>query len=141
MLRLGRCRVEVAIRTLMMIDSLEMTDRDGAIRIRQLGWTVQPRERAVIRAGAAAGRLSCDERPLFRMGPGAKESRDRRVRSGMSGKKRLRTQGKAGGRSLPLYPSCSRWRPARRGDHSVICTTVLALRCVSSTSGCNFLLR
>ena len=30
MLRLGRCRVEVAIRTLMMIDSLDMTDADRA---------------------------------------------------------------------------------------------------------------
>ena len=28
MLRLGRCRLEVAIRTLMMVDSLEMTDAD-----------------------------------------------------------------------------------------------------------------
>ena len=38
MLRLGRSRVEVSIRTLMMIDSLEMTDR---------------RSRAARRAGAA----------------------------------------------------------------------------------------
>jgi L-asparaginase len=30
MLRLGRCRIEVSIRTLMMIDSLEMTDADRA---------------------------------------------------------------------------------------------------------------
>ena len=30
MLRLGRCRVEVSIDTLMMIDSLEMTDADRA---------------------------------------------------------------------------------------------------------------
>jgi L-asparaginase len=28
MLRLGRCKVDVDIRTLMMIDSLEMTDED-----------------------------------------------------------------------------------------------------------------
>jgi L-asparaginase len=28
MLRLGRCRLDVAVRTLMMIDSLEMTDED-----------------------------------------------------------------------------------------------------------------
>jgi L-asparaginase len=28
MLKLGRCRVEVDVRTLMMIDSLEMTDQD-----------------------------------------------------------------------------------------------------------------
>jgi L-asparaginase len=28
MLRLGRCRLEVSVRTLMMIDSLEMTDED-----------------------------------------------------------------------------------------------------------------
>ncbi len=31
MLRLGRSRVDVAVRTLMMIDSLEMTDADRAI--------------------------------------------------------------------------------------------------------------
>jgi len=31
MLRLGRCRVEVSIRTLMMIDSLDMTDADRAL--------------------------------------------------------------------------------------------------------------
>lgn len=31
MLRLGRCRIDVAIETLMMIDSLEMTDADRAV--------------------------------------------------------------------------------------------------------------
>jgi len=31
MLRLGRCRVDVSIRTLMMIDSLDMTDADRGI--------------------------------------------------------------------------------------------------------------
>jgi L-asparaginase len=31
MLRLGRCRIEVAIETLMMIDSLEMTAKDRAL--------------------------------------------------------------------------------------------------------------
>jgi len=31
MLRLGRCRLDVSIRTLMMIDSLEMTDTDRAL--------------------------------------------------------------------------------------------------------------
>jgi L-asparaginase len=31
MLRLGRCRVDVAVQTLMMIDSLDMTDDDRAI--------------------------------------------------------------------------------------------------------------
>ncbi len=30
MLRLGRCRLEVSVRTLMMVDSLEMTDEDRA---------------------------------------------------------------------------------------------------------------
>jgi L-asparaginase len=30
MLRLGRCRVDVSVRTLMMIDSLDMTDADRA---------------------------------------------------------------------------------------------------------------
>jgi L-asparaginase len=35
MLRRGRCRVDVAIRTLMMIDSLEMTDADRALIVDQ----------------------------------------------------------------------------------------------------------
>lgn len=34
MLRLGRCRVPVSVRTLMMIDSLEMTDADRALIVR-----------------------------------------------------------------------------------------------------------
>jgi L-asparaginase len=34
MLRLGRCHVDVSIRTLMMIDSLAMTDDDRAIIVR-----------------------------------------------------------------------------------------------------------
>jgi L-asparaginase len=35
MLRLGRCRAEVSVRTLMMIDSLEMTDADRALIVEQ----------------------------------------------------------------------------------------------------------
>ena len=35
MLRLGRSRVEVTVRTLMMIDSLDMTDADRAIIVEQ----------------------------------------------------------------------------------------------------------
>ncbi len=35
MLRLGRCRVPVSVRTLMMIDSLEMTDADRALIVEQ----------------------------------------------------------------------------------------------------------
>jgi L-asparaginase len=35
MLRLGRCRVDVSIRTLMMIDSLEMSDDDRALVVEQ----------------------------------------------------------------------------------------------------------
>ena len=31
MLRLGRCRLEVAVRTIMMVDSLEMTDADREV--------------------------------------------------------------------------------------------------------------
>jgi L-asparaginase len=34
MLRLGRCRLDVSIRTLMMIDSLEMTDADRGLIVR-----------------------------------------------------------------------------------------------------------
>ncbi len=37
MLRLGRSRVEVTVRTLMMIDSLDMTDADRAIVVDQCG--------------------------------------------------------------------------------------------------------
>jgi L-asparaginase len=35
MLRLGRCRLELSIRTLMMIDSLDMTDADRALIVEQ----------------------------------------------------------------------------------------------------------
>ena len=35
MLRLGRCRIDVSIRTLMMIDSLDMTDADRALIVDQ----------------------------------------------------------------------------------------------------------
>ena len=35
MLRLGRCRVDVSVRTLMMIDSLEMTDASRALIVEQ----------------------------------------------------------------------------------------------------------
>ena len=34
MLRLGRSRVDVSIRTLMMIDSLDMTERDRELIVR-----------------------------------------------------------------------------------------------------------
>jgi L-asparaginase len=37
MLRLGRCRVEVSISTLMMIDSLDMTDGDRATIVAECG--------------------------------------------------------------------------------------------------------
>jgi len=35
LLKLGRCRVDVDIRTLMMVDSLEMTDDDRQLIARQ----------------------------------------------------------------------------------------------------------
>lgn len=35
MLRLGRSRVEVSVRTLMMVDSLDMTDADRAVIVEQ----------------------------------------------------------------------------------------------------------
>ena len=41
------------------------------VRVRQLGRAVQPGQRAVVRPGAAAGRLRRDERPLLRRGTGA----------------------------------------------------------------------
>jgi L-asparaginase len=43
MLRLGRCRLEVSIRTLMMIDSLDMTDADRALIVEQCRTAREPR--------------------------------------------------------------------------------------------------
>ena len=43
MLRLGRCRLDVAVRTLMMIDSLEMNDADRALIVDQCRQAVEPR--------------------------------------------------------------------------------------------------
>ena len=43
MLRLGRSRVEVSIRTLMMIDSLEMTDADRSLIVEQCRQAAEPR--------------------------------------------------------------------------------------------------
>ena len=49
--------------------------RDGAIRVRQLRRALQPRQRAVVRAGAAGRRLRRDERPAFRLGSRPEEPR------------------------------------------------------------------
>ncbi len=49
MLRLGRSRVEVTIRTIMMIDSLEMTDVDRALIVQNC-WR-SPEDRIVITHG------------------------------------------------------------------------------------------
>src|SRR4051794_11094750 len=46
MLRLGRSRVEVIIRTVMMIDSLEMTDTDRALIVQNC--VQSPEDRIVI---------------------------------------------------------------------------------------------
>ena len=43
MLRLGRSRVEVSIRTLMMVDSLDMTEADRALIVDQCRQTVETR--------------------------------------------------------------------------------------------------
>jgi L-asparaginase len=43
MLRLGRCRVDVSVRTLMMIDSLEMTGADRALVAEQCRQTAESR--------------------------------------------------------------------------------------------------
>jgi L-asparaginase len=43
MLRLGRCRIDVAIETLMMIDSLEMTDADRARIVEHCRQAAEPR--------------------------------------------------------------------------------------------------
>src|SRR5436305_7097851 len=49
MLRLGRSRVEVTIRTVMMIDSLEMTDADRALIVQNCAQS--PEDRIVITHG------------------------------------------------------------------------------------------
>jgi L-asparaginase len=43
MLRLGRCRLDVSIRTLMMIDSLEMTEADRELIVRHCGQSDESR--------------------------------------------------------------------------------------------------
>ena len=43
MLRLGRCRVPVSVRTLMMIDSLDMTDADRALIVEHCRQCDEPR--------------------------------------------------------------------------------------------------
>ena len=43
MLRLGRCRIDVAIETLMMIDSLDMTDADRARIVEHCRQAAEPR--------------------------------------------------------------------------------------------------
>ena len=43
MLRLGRCRLDVSIRTLMMIDSLEMSDADRALIAEHCRAAAEPR--------------------------------------------------------------------------------------------------
>ena len=55
--------------------------RDGAVRVWQLRWALQSRERAVVRAGTAARRLHRDERPALRLGRLPEEPCDRRVRA------------------------------------------------------------
>src|SRR5437868_2172866 len=49
MLRLGRCKVDVVIRTLMMIDSLEMRDADRARIVDEC--RAAPEDRVVITHG------------------------------------------------------------------------------------------
>ena len=50
MLRLGRSRVEMSIRTLMMIDSLEMTDADRALIVDAWDRVCKNRETGVFEA-------------------------------------------------------------------------------------------
>jgi L-asparaginase len=49
MLRLGRCRLDVKIRTVMMVDSLEMTDADRALIVQNCAKS--PEKRIVITHG------------------------------------------------------------------------------------------
>jgi L-asparaginase len=67
MLRLGRCRVHVSVRTLMMIDSLDMTDADRALIVDQCRQTAESRilithgtDTMVETAAALAAALSGD---------------------------------------------------------------------------------
>ena len=43
MLRLGRCRIDVSVTTLMMIDSLDMTDADRALIVERCRQAAEPR--------------------------------------------------------------------------------------------------
>jgi L-asparaginase len=43
MLRLGRCRLDVSVTTLMMIDSLDMTDADRALIVERCKQAAEPR--------------------------------------------------------------------------------------------------
>ena len=43
MLKLGRCKVDIDVRTLMLIDSLEMTDEDRQLIVRQCVKTTEDR--------------------------------------------------------------------------------------------------
>src|SRR6476469_702522 len=49
MLRLGRCRLDVKVRTVMMVDSLEMTDADRALIVQNCAKS--PENRIVITHG------------------------------------------------------------------------------------------
>ena len=56
--------------------------RHGALRLRQLGRSVQSGQRAVVRAGPAVRGLRCHERTALPVGPGAQEHGDWCVRGG-----------------------------------------------------------
>ena len=71
MLRLGRCRLDVSIRTLMMIDSLDMTDADRALIVEQCRTAAETR--IVITHGT-------DTMVETARGPGADVSARRRTR-------------------------------------------------------------
>lgn len=65
MLRLGRSRVDVALRTVMLVDSLEMTDADRALVAENCEQAPEPRlvvthgtDTMVETAGVIAGRVS-----------------------------------------------------------------------------------
>src|SRR6478735_11251273 len=49
--------------------------RDGPLRVRQLGWAVQSRERGLVRAGTPGRSLLGHERSALRLGRGPEESR------------------------------------------------------------------
>jgi L-asparaginase len=75
MLHLGRCRVDVSVRTLMMIDSLDMTDADRALIVGQCRQAAEARilithgtDTMIATAGAVAADAALGGKPIVLTG-------------------------------------------------------------------------